>query len=161
MNTKEKKIIDLLKFYRKEGQPIQLVYNGKVKVEGTIRKLIWLIFKPHLILDTEAGAMKIFIEDIADNSVVPSDLEVQTNFHRKSIPKSIRNELWRNHFGERFRGNCFVCKSQIQKNNFEAGHVVAVANGGTETLDNLRPICRTCNRSMGTQNLEDFKKSFH
>ena len=29
------------------------------------------------------------------------------------------------------------------------------------TLDNLRPICKTCNRSMGTMNLEEFKKEFH
>lgn len=28
------------------------------------------------------------------------------------------------------------------------------------TIDNLRPICSSCNRSMGSCNLEEFKKHY-
>jgi len=54
---------------------------------------------------------------------------------------------------------CYCCKLEpITYGNFECGHNVAHANGGSDELSNLRPICRLCNSSMGTKNLEDFKQ---
>lgn len=41
--------------------------------------------------------------------------------------------------------------------DWEAGHIMSVKEGGTDTLDNLRPICKSCNRSMGTENMDAFK----
>lgn len=41
---------------------------------------------------------------------------------------------------------------------FECGHVVAEALGGQSTIENLRPICKDCNLSMGTKNLFEFKE---
>ena len=29
-------------------------------------------------------------------------------------------------------------------------------NGGLTNIDNLRPVCSTCNKSMGTKNMVDF-----
>ena len=37
------------------------------------------------------------------------------------------------------------------------GHVLAKRYGGLYTIDNLRPICSTCNIRMGTENLNDYK----
>lgn len=34
-------------------------------------------------------------------------------------------------------------------NSVEADHIVPAALGGTNTLDNGRAICRTCNRKLG------------
>jgi len=34
---------------------------------------------------------------------------------------------------------------------FHTGHIVAVADGGSNHIDNLEPICSSCNYSMGTQ----------
>jgi hypothetical protein len=34
---------------------------------------------------------------------------------------------------------------------FEVGHNVPRSKGGTDNLDNLRPICSSCNKSMGNQ----------
>lgn len=36
------------------------------------------------------------------------------------------------------------------------GHVVAVTNGGADAVDNLRVVCRTCNRSMGAMDMHEF-----
>jgi 5-methylcytosine-specific restriction endonuclease McrA len=47
---------------------------------------------------------------------------------------------------------------EISMNNFECGHVLAEAKGGQLSVENLRPICGGCNRSMGSENLEDFKR---
>ena len=57
------------------------------------------------------------------------------------------------------KGNCYVCNRMLEYDNFEAGHIIAEANGGETTLDNLRAICKPCNTSMRTTNLEEFKKT--
>lgn len=54
-------------------------------------------------------------------------------------------------------GPCHACGRLISQQEFECGHVVAVAHGGSDGLDNLRPLCRACNRSMGTKTLDEFK----
>ena len=45
--------------------------------------------------------------------------------------------------------------------SFECGHVVSEKNGGKPTIDNLRPICSFCNKSVGTMNMEEFKKKYN
>ena len=40
--------------------------------------------------------------------------------------------------------------------NFICGHIVSGYNGGKINVDNLRPICMSCNLSMGTKNMQDF-----
>ena len=58
-------------------------------------------------------------------------------------------------------GKCFVgCGTEIQINNFEIGHVTAFSEGGSDEIDNLRPICSLCNKSMGTKNLNVFIQEF-
>jgi 5-methylcytosine-specific restriction endonuclease McrA len=80
---------------------------------------------------------------------------------RKSIPKPLKLNLWHKYFNkENACGNCYICTRDIHISDFEAGHVIPVARGGTNLIDNLRPICGICNKSMGTQNLEDFKTKY-
>lgn len=82
-------------------------------------------------------------------------------YYRKSVPKTVKDALWDTTFGsDKGEGNCYVCGMIINSKRFEAGHIIAVHNKGTTTLDNLECICSTCNKSMGTQNLEDFKKTY-
>ena len=45
----------------------------------------------------------------------------------------------------------------VDSKKFDCGHVVASAIGGQNVVENLRPVCATCNKSMGTQNMEEFK----
>ena len=42
---------------------------------------------------------------------------------------------------------------------FEVGHVVSVHDNGDLSIENLRPICGLCNRSMGTMNMVEFIKA--
>eukprot|EP00798_Chlamydomonas_sp_ICE-L_P017333 gene17333-23642_t len=48
----------------------------------------------------------------------------------------------------------------ITQQDFECGHVVSRAMGGATILDNLLPICRSCNRSMGTTDMRVFKETY-
>jgi hypothetical protein len=79
---------------------------------------------------------------------------------KKSIPKVVKDLSWNKWVGEDIaKTKCMCCCiNEIKMNSFHCGHVVAEANGGKTTVDNLRPICAACNLSMGTENLDDFKK---
>lgn len=78
----------------------------------------------------------------------------------KSIPQSARTSVWNHYIGMNIGSSiCMVCKVMpIFQISFQCGHVLAKNNGGTNTLDNLRPICQTCNLSMGTMHMDDFMK---
>jgi 5-methylcytosine-specific restriction endonuclease McrA len=81
---------------------------------------------------------------------------------RKSIPKAVKTSLWNIHIGEdKAKGDCSVCKSEIKVTNFEAGHIISHAKGGEDNIDNLLPICSLCNKSMGTENLIDYKIKYY
>ena len=76
---------------------------------------------------------------------------------KEKIPASVKNTLWSLYFGNSINGNCQCCKTEtISKNNFDCGHVIAEKNGGKVELDNLKPVCRSCNSSMSTNNMNDF-----
>ena len=80
---------------------------------------------------------------------------------RKSIPKTLRNKVWDTTIGkEKGVGDCFVCNTNIDSKNFECGHIISVKEGGETTLENLKPICGCCNKSMGIQNLIEFKEKY-
>jgi hypothetical protein len=77
---------------------------------------------------------------------------------RKAIPKKIRGEVWKAHFGDSTKGSCYCCKKGLDVfDDWHAGHILSHSKGGTDTADNLRPLCGSCNLSMGTENMEDFK----
>jgi len=85
----------------------------------------------------------------------------ETNKLRKSIPKSLKILVWDKNIGkEKGIGECDVCKSNIDSKNFECGHIISVKYGGETNIKNLLPICSSCNKSMGTQNLLEFKEIY-
>lgn len=79
-------------------------------------------------------------------------------YKKKSIPQAIRVQVWNTYIGEQARsGDCMaLCHKTIDVTDFECGHVIAEAKGGATTIENLRPICHSCNRSMSTMNLNEW-----
>lgn len=80
---------------------------------------------------------------------------------RKSLPSAVRMAVWNRWFGmEKGTGDCQCCGRVVYQQDFECGHVVAHSKGGADTIDNLRPICRTCNRSMGDRDFDEFREAY-
>lgn len=75
------------------------------------------------------------------------------------VPKALRIKLWTETFGVTLYGKCYCCDRDLKVDNFEAGHIVSEANGGKMTINNLKVLCKPCNGSCGTMNLEEFKES--
>ena len=77
---------------------------------------------------------------------------------RKAIPKKIRGEAWALAFGDSMKGPCYCCKKELHAfDTWHAGHIISHSNGGKDDVSNLRPTCSSCNLSMGTENMDDFK----
>lgn len=70
---------------------------------------------------------------------------------KEKVPKALREQVWRSLCGEVFESKCNVvwCTKKINVFDFEVGHNIPESKGGTTRLENLRPICAQCNRSMG------------
>lgn len=88
-------------------------------------------------------------------------------YKKKSIPKALRQQVWVRYFGKNFNKKCYIkwCNNMIDVFNFECGHDIPESKGGLTTINNLRPICSSCNKSMSNnytisewQNLEDETK---
>jgi hypothetical protein len=81
---------------------------------------------------------------------------------RKALPKKVREMVWTTYIGkEEGTSKCACCKkTDIDQMNFHCGHVISANDGGSDKIDNLRPICASCNLSMGTQNMDDFIKKY-
>tara|TARA_B100001094_G_C18145745_1_gene780558 strand:+ start:499 stop:774 length:276 start_codon:yes stop_codon:yes gene_type:complete len=67
------------------------------------------------------------------------------------IPKAVREQVWIKQFGKQFEHKCYItwCKNKINVFEFHCGHDIPHSQGGTLDLNNLFPICSSCNLSMG------------
>jgi len=90
--------------------------------------------------------------------------KIQKNkkYKKKSIPKSLKKQVWDNWIGKDIGATkCLCCNhEQIRQIEFHCGHIVAEKNGGKTIVSNLKPICAQCNLSMGIMNMIDFQKKF-
>jgi phage/plasmid-associated DNA primase len=82
-------------------------------------------------------------------------------YKKIQIPKALRYKVWTVYIGEKEGyGKCYVCDGSITPFNYECGHIIAEKNGGPTNLSNLRPVCSGCNKSVGTKNMDEFKRMY-
>ena len=80
---------------------------------------------------------------------------------KKKLPKALRQQTWLKYIGPVFNSKCLInwCQNNINPFNFEVGHNIPSSKGGTNNINNLRPICSQCNKSMGNQfTIDEFIK---
>ncbi len=108
--------------------------------------------------------------NIKTKEIVPIDIlninktqddhkEIKTQKKKKEkIPSTVRKIVWNTYIGkDKTIGNCLCCDAEeISNTNFECGHIKSEKNGGEITIENLRPICGHCNKSIGSNNMDEF-----
>lgn len=108
--------------------------------------------------------IKKIIEDSNDKQRLMMSLLFMSDIDKKkreSVPSTLRKKLWDTQIGlANAIGSCYVCNNEIHITNFHAGHIVSIKNGGDTKLPNLKAICKDCNLSMSSKNLEDFKMMY-
>jgi hypothetical protein len=94
---------------------------------------------------------------------VPMDIDIEIPlapkpYRKQTIPKTLKIKVWDFYIGEKNGiGICLCCNEEkIKAAHFECGHVISEYNGGPTCLENLRPICSRCNRSIGSKNMDKF-----
>lgn len=91
------------------------------------------------------------------NFTIQSPL-MRPNTKKAAIPLMLKRHVWNKYIGETVgTAQCYCCKlSVISQMSFHCGHVVAENKGGKLSVDNLRPICQSCNSSMGTTDMFEY-----
>jgi len=75
-----------------------------------------------------------------------------------NIPKALKIAVWNKYIGEDIgKTKCLCCNiTDITQLKFHTGHIISEFNGGLINIDNLKPICESCNKSMSKKNMNDF-----
>ncbi len=99
------------------------------------------------------------IDILNTNKTQDDNKETKTLKKKKEkIPAAVRKIVWNTYIGkDKTIGNCLCCDAEeISNTNFECGHIKSEKNGGEITIENLRPICGHCNKSIGGNNMDEF-----
>ena len=103
-------------------------------------------------------------------ALTKAESEIEKNFRREimisrqrmRLNNGKKESIWRRTYGENYRVNCYVCdRNTITPTSSVVAHKTAIANGGTNDLNNLIHICYSCNSGMHTNDLEDYKKEIN
>ena len=70
----------------------------------------------------------------------------------KPIPKSIRLEVY-----EKCNHRCAYCGCELAYKDMQVDHLIALENGGKDSLENYMPSCRQCNFYKHTYDIETFR----
>ena len=97
-------------------------------------------------------------ENIKNDKIIEEQEEKIKNQKKKNIPKNVKTNIWNTYIDANIpRHKCLCCKKSIILNTeFHVGHVISEFHGGTLEINNLRPICASCNYSMGTMNMVEY-----
>ena len=80
------------------------------------------------------------------------DLWAHRNFGRRSIPGSVRYEVFK-----RAGFRCELCGVSADVLALEVDHIIPKSKGGTDDLSNLQALCYVCNAQKGNKDDTDFR----
>jgi hypothetical protein len=91
----------------------------------------------------------------------PVLLDVGKKEKTVALRAPVRSRVWRNAYtlpnGKCYiENNCYCCGVLITFENWHAGHIVAQSKGGSNLPENIRPVCASCNLSMGAMDMREF-----
>jgi len=117
---------------------------------GLLPNFLWIDF----IIKDYNQELDQFKEEIPDKD------KDKDKDKRPTISKTLRTQVWHKYNTlETGSVKCPICQVHtISQLDFECGHIISHVKGGQTILENLRPICNQCNKSMNSTNMDDFER---
>jgi hypothetical protein len=146
--------------------------NNSSSEMTVLREKVVFLEKELVSLREEFSSLreKVIRNNLADTSTTNQSTQarqtqptqLQPKPSKKIIPKAIKTMVWNLYIGSSIaQSTCMCCtQEKITIRDYQCGHVLSEANGGEMNISNLRPICSPCNKSMGTQHMGEFVKTF-
>ena len=161
----KKQIRDKLHYLKKTGQHNKYkrylkqyrdYHSDDEEIKTIVKEDIKPIVKEHIKPIVKEDIKPIVKEDI--KPIIKQDNKKR----KKVIPQVIRKIVWNKYIGlKNSIGKCLCCNAEeISIYNYECGHVISEFNGGDIIVQNLRPICSHCNRSVGSCNMDEFMDKY-
>lgn len=72
---------------------------------------------------------------------------------RRKLTKAERQQVY-----EKCNGYCGYCGTEIDYKDMQVDHMQPLKRGGSDTLDNMLPACRSCNHYKATLTVEEYRK---
>ena len=94
-------------------------------------------------------------------SSAPAETLPSRRPRRKTIPRILHRQIWEKCNPNGFDGICWCCGEHLEFAKMECGHDIPRARGGTDELENLYPICTSCNRSCNDDILHEYKAKWY
>lgn len=98
------------------------------------------------------------ITPAVDKSTTATPVVEKTD--RKSFSKSDVEKIWEMYIGTSDESICPLCGMNriifSDRLTWEMAHIKAHAEGGSSDLSNIRPLCFSCNRSMGVKHIRTY-----
>lgn len=117
---------------------------------------------PIVVNKTKTEILETIVESIQEPIEIYKCPILDNNKQPKiNISHLMKRMVWDKWIGEEIgKTKCPCCKmSEITQLTFIAGHIHAESRGGEYSVENLIPICQSCNLSMGTKNMHEFMKT--
>jgi 5-methylcytosine-specific restriction endonuclease McrA len=75
-----------------------------------------------------------------------------SQYTKKKIPTALRQQAWIKQFGVvEYKCPVTWCSNKLTPFSFDAGHNIPESKGGKTSIENLIPVCRSCNLGMGNR----------
>nr|WP_319272371.1 HNH endonuclease [uncultured Draconibacterium sp.] len=118
---------------------------GKILPNSNSEDIVDLVDKIEILISILDNSIEVHraLENMDVFFVVPKSKRKKDVNLRKSIPKSVRHEVWR-----RDAGRCIECGS---KEKLEFDHIIPVSRGGANTARNIQLLCESCNREKSNK----------
>jgi 5-methylcytosine-specific restriction endonuclease McrA len=145
-----------------DGKHCQLCYET-IKDDENMKQAISLSLVSgwisSLITSTNTSANTSISTSTTSTTVITSEHKSSKSY-KKRISTPIRRNVWTKVFKDKISGKCPICRYEtISAFNFECGHDIPECKGGETTVENLYPICGSCNKSIGSTSLTDYVKN--
>ena len=83
----------------------------------------------------------------------PFQMKKRATRQQQVLPKALREQVWLTMFGQTFSNTCYITwrSNKITPFDSHIGHEIPESKRGTNSLDNLFPICSRCNLSVNNR----------